>query len=145
MVLEAFAAIGLVGNVVQFVEFSSMLFSHTRQISSSASGLSDDLDDLSLITTSLQGFCTTFSNDSTGSLQDKSHVPLQKLAVDCGIAAQQLLDVVEIVRSKKPGSKFSSFKACLKGVWSQNKIEQMATRINSFRTALILQIEVMTK
>lgn len=143
--LEALAAIGLAGNIVQFIDFCCTLFSQTRQISSSASGLSSDLNNLSEITTSLKGFCITFSNGSTGSQQDKTHAALQKLAADCGCAAQQLSDAIDRVRSKKPGSNFSSFRACLKGVWNQNEIKHMEKRVDSFRAALILQIEVMTK
>jgi hypothetical protein len=145
MVLEAVAAIGLAGTIIQFVHFSGTLFSHTRQISSSASGLSSDLDNLLTITSSLEGFCTTLSNGPASSQHDKTYAALQKLAVDCGHAAQRLLYAVDRVRSKKPGSKFSSFRACLKGAWSQSEIDHMAKRIDSFRAALILHLEVMTK
>lgn len=145
MVLEALAAVGLAGSIVQFVSFSSNLFSQTKQIRSSVSGLPSDLDNLATITTSLNDFCDTFSQATAQRSQDRTHAALQDLAAECGNASIELSNAIDRVRRRKLPSKLSSFRACLKYIWSQRDIEEMANRVNSFRTALILQLEVMTK
>jgi len=47
--MDPFSAIGLAGNIVQFVDFGCKLFSQTREIYSSATGASRQIDDADTI------------------------------------------------------------------------------------------------
>jgi hypothetical protein len=64
MVLDALTAVGLVGNVVQFVDFSCKLFSQTRRIYNSSSGVSIDTEDTLTLTHDLQDLCAKLSTAS---------------------------------------------------------------------------------
>jgi hypothetical protein len=155
MVLEAFAAIGLAGNIVQFVDFSCKLFSESREIYSSASGVTNEATDLLTITKNLEEYCVSLSTNALGPRTPSNSFPkpllpklehelaLRKLVEESRDAAQELLKIIEKVRAKNPNSKWDSFQACLKGIMKREKIERLAERMDSFRLQLIIQLEAM--
>jgi hypothetical protein len=54
---DPFTAIGLAGNIAQFIDFSCKLFSAARKINNSTSGLQSDEESLNDLYFKLQRFC----------------------------------------------------------------------------------------
>ena len=54
--MEALAAVGLAGNIVQFISFASETLSKSREIYLSASGTTEEYMDLKLISQDLLSF-----------------------------------------------------------------------------------------
>lgn len=147
MPLDPVTAIGLLGSSIQFVDFSCKLFSQTREIYVSCAGATKDASDLTKITESLRNLSSAMSAAPANRLLAPAGMkPTNSLAgllIECRATAEELLGVLETIRAKQPGSKWSSFQACLKSVWKKSEIDRMAQRVDSFRLQLILELEVL--
>jgi hypothetical protein len=148
MVLEALAAVGLAGNICQFIDFTCQLFNTTASIHRSYTGSSTDVQQLDYITKELQQWCrrlATYRANGSQQLGLQSNKSLYDLGENCETAATQLLSVTNALRAKNPGSRWNSFKAALSAAWSESQIREMERRLNSFRLELILELGLMQR
>lgn len=141
MVFEALAAVGLAGNIVQFVDFSCKLFGTAASVYHSHVGSSKDNQNLEDITGHLHELCMNLAGTGVNSQRPSS--ALDTLAEGCKATAEELLLALEKVKAKKPQSRSDSIKAALRTVWKEKQINSMETRLNSYRTELILQLQVL--
>jgi hypothetical protein len=148
MVLEAFAAVSLTGNIFQFIDFSCKLFSATASVHHSYAGATQDIQQLDGITQALQQWCTKLAalQKSHGSqIAGLRNQSLVRLGTDCEAAATELLSATNALKAKNPSSKWSSFKAALAATWSNAQIKDMEGRLDSYRLQLILELEIMQR
>lgn len=148
MVLEALTAIGLAGNITQFIDFTSKLFDTATKIYLSHEGSARDSRNLEDITQNLQHICADLSKSSQdvqgrGLVTQTIRAPLAKLATDCEAAAHELLSVLNHLRVKKPGSKWSSFKAALATIWKERQVNAMEKRLEAYRSHLIFELQIL--
>jgi hypothetical protein len=127
--MDPLTAIGLAGNVIQFIDFSCKLFSQTREIFISGACASKETLAVFVVTEDLKNLCGKLSvtdpqNPSEG-VNSSTHGDIRFIATRCGIAAQELLGALERVKTSKPNSKWNSFKLCLKTVWNSKAIDEM--------------------
>ena len=142
--MEALVAVGLAGNIVQFVDFSCTLFERTTSIYHSHAGSSAEADSLESITKDLQDLTSKLSQGSQHHAASAQHdVGLRKLAQECQEVAAELLSVLLEVKAKKRGSKWSSFRAALKSARSQPKVDAMENRLVAYRSQIILHLQMM--
>jgi hypothetical protein len=149
MVLDPLSAIGLAGNIVQFVDFSYKLFSQTQEIYSSATGASKDTEDIFGITIHFRELCvklssSTHSSNSSGPYSHNND-SLQTLSRDCLAAADEMIEALNNIRSQGIQSKWGSFRLCLKTVWKQSKIDRMERRLDRYRSQAILELSAMIR
>lgn len=112
---EGLAAIGLAGNTVQFISFSSALISKTREFHQSASGASAELVDLGIVARDIKRFNSHFFNNANASSQ------LSHVARCCDAVAQELLGAIlrfkrkpsRLQKHHRNGRVFGSTKECL--------------------------------
>jgi hypothetical protein len=141
MVLETLAAVGLAGNVIQFVDFSCKLFDTATSVYHSQAGSSKDSQNLEDITQQLQRICRDLHRAGQNDLRPVS--TMDKLAKDCEAAAKDLLVALERVKAKNPQSKRSSLKAALATIWNERQISAMEKRLDSYRSQLILELQIL--
>ena len=139
MVLDPLTAIGLVGNIVQFVDFSSRIVSKTRQLYQSADGaLTENVDtetvtkDLIELNTKLQARGSHTSGIS----------PLEKLSTACNNVGNELITALGKVKVDGKKGRWKSTRKALRSVWSQEKIEGIEKRLAGFRDEMNLRIVV---
>lgn len=151
MVLEAFAAIRLASSIVQFVEFSCKLFDIARQVSSSASGLLVESQDLKKLSEDFQRLCIGLASsgqDTHNCYQQKQIGPtkaLIKLANDCEAAAKDLSCSLNSLATDRPNSKWTSFKVALATIWNQPRIDAMERRLDSYRLQLMGHLQALIR
>lgn len=139
--MEAVAAVGLAGNIVQFVEFGCKLLSTSNQIRTSRQGLADDYTTIQIITTDLRELCTALTTSITQSslvTQDRHIAPL---GAQCLQIAEQLLSAVARLKPKKGNSRWNCFRAALKTVWKHDEIDRMMLQLNGLRMELMLRMQ----
>lgn len=160
--MEALAALGLAGNVVQFVDFVSQLISTGSEIAGSVQGTTERTLELEKVYDSLNTFSSRLhvagnhasNNKDTEGLRGllanlaessqrdelQSHVrSIEELAADCNVLCQQLLETVRKFRVKRSSSRLlKSFLAALKMAWSSKKIQDLEERINRYRKMISL-------
>jgi N-terminal domain on NACHT_NTPase and P-loop NTPases len=147
MVLDPFTAIGLAGNIMQFVDVSYKLFSQTQETYHSVSGATKEIGNIAFVAQHLRELCTSLSTASQNSQLRSTSSPsddkLRDLAKECAIAAAELVEVLDRLKAKDPNSKLSSFRSVLITLWKKNKIVDMETRLNTYRSQLNLQLEAL--
>ena len=150
--MEALAAVGLAGNLVQFIDFTCKLFDQATSIYHSQAGAGQDTQSLQSITKSLEQVSTSLYESAhqksqsihSGSSSTQASV-LIRLAKDCELAAGELLSALDDLKAEKPESRWSSFRAALKSTWKAPQVEVLEKRLNTYRSQLILQLQVMQR
>ncbi|KAI9778855.1 MAG: hypothetical protein M1839_007818 [Geoglossum umbratile] len=136
--MEVLAAIGLVGNIIQFVDFGGELISKTVEIQKSGtSALAENINietatnDLALLSTNLR--------DSAESTSDTA---LRELCQSCNTVATELLTVLDIVKVCGGQNKWKSFRKAMRSVWSKDDIALLEQRLARLRDELNLRVTV---
>lgn len=149
--MEAFAALGLAGNIVQFVDFSCKLFSNAQEIYSSASGSSDRVADAAFIVSNLNDLCKRLqerpplvASSGAGSVGALSS-SLDLLANKCRDVALELMGLLDRIRTREPQSRWESFKVALRTVMREDEIKALEKRLEDYRRQIIATLEVMQR
>jgi hypothetical protein len=136
--METLAIIGLVGNIIQFVDYSGKLISKSTELYRSSEGaLAENIDTetatnhLVLLNSKLQNAATT-TGDSA----------LESLCKSCGTVADQLLAALDKVKVKGKQDKWKSIRKALQSVWSKKEIEELERRLARLKEELNLHIVV---
>lgn len=144
MGLDPLSALGLAANIIQFVDFTSKLFSQSISIYHSTSGASVDTEEMIKIANHLQTLCArlSISRPEDPSLTSSSAADngLRSLARDCKAAGDELLLVLHSLKATEPHKKWGSFSTALATIWKQPKIEAMWKRLEFYKSQLTLQL-----
>jgi hypothetical protein len=137
-VMEALAVIGLVGNIVQFVDFGSKLISKSVQLYQSRDGVLTENINTETATNRLVRLSSKLENaaNATG---DKA---LESLCESCSAVAAELLGALDQLKMHGEKEKWKSMRKALRSLWSKEKIQEIEKRLASFREELNLHIIV---
>ncbi|KAI1411986.1 hypothetical protein F5Y13DRAFT_200321 [Hypoxylon sp. FL1857] len=133
--MDALAALGLVGNIITFVDFSWKLVAGARQIYESASEISDNGQSLEVIATSII--------ELSNAIVTNYAIPddLRKLSTECHKVAEDLLEVISQLKRKGKHRRWESFVAALKEVWKHGEIDGLVERLQRLQSQLVVQIQ----
>jgi hypothetical protein len=135
MVLESLAAIGLTGNIVQFIAFASHLVSKSREIYRSASGVSDEHLDLETISDDVLFLSAKLKASSA------SDAGLGALAGRCIIIADELCLAISELRVQPQGrKKWDSFKKALRSLWKKPRVQELMSQLDNIREQILLHL-----
>ena len=166
MVLEGFAALGVASNIVQFVEFGCRLFSQSKKVYRSSSGLADEAEELENITRSLSRLsnnlvakysaCSQPSSDDFDIDQEyrmghilpiqpanpienySDEADLMPIVVDCKNVADELSAALNQLRVKGPRKKWQCFRVTLKRIWKPETIDEMSRRMKRLSSQMTM-------
>ena len=142
---EGLAAIALAGNIIQFISFSFVLVSKTKELHQSVSGTLSENVDLEIISQDIR----TLSNSITASARSTRR--LSEIAHRCDTIAEELLDAISKLHHKdgsRTGSlptRWQSFRRALKSVWGKAHIEELKARLGALRDQVTMHIVSDTK
>ncbi|KAK7999567.1 hypothetical protein PG990_012167 [Apiospora arundinis] len=130
--------------VIQFIEFTSGLIAKGIAIHDSATGLAVDHNELETITSSL----TQSSGEIQQSLQNargqrrltKNEKDLERIATDCQVVSNELLDVLAGLASTGRRTKWRSFRHALRSTWNEGKVQSLEQRIDRFRQQMMANV-----
>jgi hypothetical protein len=130
--METLAAIGLVGNIVQFVDFSEKLVSKSVQLYRSYDGALAENIDIETATNNLLILNEKLKDNATivGDAQ------LQRLCLSCQNAGNELLVTLNKVKVKDRQQVWESVRKALRSVWSKDKIKGLEQRLTKFKEEL---------
>lgn len=135
--MDPISAIGLAGNIVQFVDFACKLIAGTRAIYHSASGMPSDAVHLNDLAVSIR----EIGDDLVSSASDSNPGPaLRDLARDCKQIANELLQAITKLKAKHPHSKWESFMVALKAIWKDAHIQKLAAQLHNIQSTMGLQL-----
>ncbi|KAJ5995764.1 hypothetical protein N7481_002741 [Penicillium waksmanii] len=142
MVLDPLSSLSLACTVCQFLEFSGTLFSKSHKIYKSATGYDEDTDSLLGITRDLRSLTDKLEPPIHSKSLSAEETELANLGDRCKKTADELLLVLGDLQDSKT-SRWSSFRAALKTVWTHDRIDEMARKLESYRSQLILRLTIM--
>lgn len=136
--MEPLTIIGLVGTIVQFVDFSGKLISKSTELYRSGEGaLAENIDTetatthLVLLNSKLQKTTVT-TGDSA----------LEKLCTSCGAVADDLLVALDKIKVKGISDRWKTIRKALQSVWSKEEIEGLERRLAKLKEELNLHLVV---
>jgi hypothetical protein len=143
---EAIVAFGLAAGIVQFIDFGSKILSYGYRLYKIKSGAKvlDGTQDFDLITQSLQrvarGIAEPLQQDNSTREFSQTELDLRELAKRCNEVAEELLGAMDRIEFRNKAGKWYSFRAALKSVLAEDKIEAMRQRLDKFRQEIVIHI-----
>lgn len=134
--MDPITIISLLGNVIQFVEFSNDLVSKSVQLYQSSNGTLAELTDTMTATNHLLGLNYKLK-DAAAKTDDKA---LKDLCISCESTADELLMALDKVRVKNKHRKWESIRKALLTVWSRDEIAELEQRLARLRDELNMHI-----
>jgi len=136
--METLAIIGIVGNIVQFVDFSGKLISKSTELYRSSEGaLAENID-----TETITNHLVLLNNKLKGAATATGDSTLESLCKSCATTADALLAALDNVRVKGKQDKWKSMRKALRSVWSKEELAELGQRLAKFREELNLHVVV---
>lgn len=131
--MDPLTAIGLAGNVVQFVDFCGKLVSKSVEIYRSREGVLREIIDIETATKDLAQL-----NDQNSIVT--ADEALERLCKSCIAVADELLQALGKVKVNGSPQKWLSFRKALRSVWSKEQIRELEQRLAILRDQLNLRL-----
>ena len=133
--LDPLSALGLAGNVVQFVDFSNKLFSYSIELYRSANGALTANQEIKRVITDLRIMSDRFAQ-VPALAQTNDERALRMLSIDCRKLADQLLATLERLRIdiNSRHKKMKSLKQTLVAICKADEIENYQHRLSNLRS-----------
>jgi hypothetical protein len=150
--MESLGALGLAGNVVQFSQFALELFSKSKEIYDSRSGISADSEHLERICTKLQGFNEKFTQQANPSASvgltattfslPNHEVEIGEVVKACKEDCEKLLEITDNLRTVRSGKMkaWRSFSDALKEVTKSADIKRLKGRIKENQGIIVMSM-----
>ena len=134
--MEAFAALGLASNIVQFVDFTCKLLASTRAIHRFGSHPSPNRIALEKIANNAKAISAKL--DQHAASRDPG---LELLSSECKNIAQDLLEMLGKLRLRKDKTRWASFVLALKDVAKERQVTSLYERLSKIQTQLNAHIQ----
>lgn len=134
--MDPFLALGVAGNIVQFIGFVTKIIHAAADIRGSAAGAAEDDSDIITSTTRLESFLARLEISKPASRLDDEEVELNILASECKRMSEDLLNLVKGLESSDPTSKTQSLGAALKSAWKKPEKDRMERRLEEVQVQL---------
>ncbi|KAF4897842.1 hypothetical protein CGCF415_v011006 [Colletotrichum fructicola] len=137
--MNPLTALGLVANIVPFIEIAANVLRTAKEIHDSESGgLEDNVNLEKYATQPNQHYSNLLAPDSADLVgEDKE---LCALAAECRKLAQDLLDVLERIKPTDRSSKWQSLRSAVKNMWRSKDKEILEKRLELCRTQVEAQL-----
>lgn len=131
--MDPLSAVGLAGNIVQFVQFSCSLVSTTTDIYRSESGQLQSNVELDIIAKDISQLCVSIRQGVTG----QKNVQLSQLAAACQPVADDLVALISKIKRKDGrGGRWESFRQALRSVLESEDIKKLSDRLEALRSQM---------
>ncbi len=140
--MDPVAALGLAGNIVQFVDFSCKVLCDAKSLYGSSTGASAENDVLEAIGSDLVNLSHALIAPSAPGTVPES---LRSLASRCKDVATELLGTLDKIKVRGPHQKWKSFVQALRSVWEKERIEELVKRMERLRNETQYRLQLMIR
>jgi hypothetical protein len=132
--MDAVTIVGLVSNIISFIDFGSKFVKEVRGIYDSASGATEDHLSHGLIAAEMR----QFANDlmPSGQAVNKKDKAICDLAKECKSVAEDILKLLDKIKLKGPRSSFRVVHSAIKGLWYDKDISKLQDKLEKCRSRL---------
>lgn len=137
--MEPLTALGLAGNVVQFIDFGCKLIAKARDVHRDGSVV--EHDDMLVVNDDLRRYTTKLRDTMrpTGTLQlalSEDDTSFLDICDGCLRVARDLEQALNKLRLPDKPSKWKSFRQALKSVWGKERLAEMKNRLDLYSEQL---------
>jgi hypothetical protein len=140
--LDLITALGVAGNVVQFIDFGLKATSKAREIHRSVDGTLEENIDLEVVTGDLAAVAQKLA---THGVATSSSDGLDDICQRCSEAAIELLTALEGFKVSGQKSRVKSARKALKAIWGKRRVDGMRTRLEGYRDEIQFHVLVELK
>jgi len=145
--MEATVALGLAGNVTQFLDFGIKLCRTINQIYNSSSGASNHnaatetlvtafLSSLDAVSRDLAKYCAYLGDDAAAQGAVLVHNEILAVMDGCRDLALDMLGRLEKLKADKNSKMWKSFLQAIEALWREQEILEVEQKLHKFRTEL---------
>ena len=138
--MDPLTVLGLVGNIVQFIDFSFKLIEGARSIQKSAKGATGEDESLDDILEELTALTSKLTQPGFDSPQSEDEATLYRLAKNCQDLSDEIRDVLKGCRATDPKSKRQRALAVAKSAFHGSKKRELKKRLDDCRSQLEMQL-----
>jgi hypothetical protein len=138
--MEPFSALGSASSVVQFIDFSARLIDSACATHDSMTGATAEDEQLEFVISEMRNLSARLTSPKPSSQQSDDEKAVGRLASQCCILSEAIMELLERVRARDPKSKRSSAIAALKSAWKEGEKTELEQRLNSCRLQLQVQL-----
>ncbi|KAF2228710.1 hypothetical protein EV356DRAFT_537856 [Viridothelium virens] len=140
--MDPLSAMGVAGNIIAFVEFTSKLVSKAYEIYLSTARMTDEHADLANVIEDVHAV-TRRLGSSAGPAVTDDEAALINLVNKCRKLSEDLIRALERLQTKKPMSKSESFHVAWRAMREKGNLESLEKRIGRYRRQILDRIVVM--
>lgn len=137
--MDGLSALSLAANIIQVVDVSAKIIHGAQELYKSASGTSEENRSLESVIREMQQLTVKFEAPPAGQPDDDDKA-LRRLAAECKLLSDNLLDCLSDIVPKDPKSRRQVTLSALKNMWSVRDKRELERRLDSCRSQLGLQL-----
>lgn len=138
--MDPFAVIGLVSNIIAFIDFGYELVSVAREIHGSATGSSIENDRIEFLNVRMEATATELSAQNTIPGTTTAELRLRELAEECLRLSQDLKKLLEETKFRDLKSKRQLIAAIFRDMRKKDEKKNIETRLDKCRAQLHVQL-----
>ncbi|KAI9660945.1 MAG: hypothetical protein M1821_009272 [Bathelium mastoideum] len=146
MVVDPLSALGLAGNIIQFIDFGSKLISQSVEQYRSAVGTSTQYLDLEALTQSLQsvakGLRDSIAGPDKSEIKTKDELALRQLVQSCQSVAADLINILDDLKINPKAHglnrRAQSLRQAFRSVGADEQIKGLERKLEVYRSQLSL-------
>ena len=139
--MEPITAIGLASSLLTFVELASKIVTGTYEVYKSAAGSTIENAHIDTIISDLKEVAADLGTDVPG--KSKNERALKDLASKCDKVANDLLQLLNRIKSHGSHSTRKSLKATLISMRKQKEITGLEKRLDDYRSQILTRLTLM--
>lgn len=140
--IDPVAALGLAGNIVQFIDFSCKVLHDTKSLYGSRTGASAENDVIEAISVDLINLNNALVAPSEpGAIPDS----IRSLASSCKGVAEEILEILNKIKVHGDHGKWKTFVQALRSVWKKEQIEELVKRMEKLRNETQYGLQLMLR
>ncbi|KAI1505034.1 hypothetical protein F5X99DRAFT_431139 [Biscogniauxia marginata] len=138
--MEALAAIGLAGNIVQFIDFGSKLLGVLEEFRISGNDATRSNQNLELISLEMKRLSSSLAKTITTAPAPDDQKGLIKLAVESETCADELLALLALLKNQDPTSWWQTRRAAIRNIRKQDEKIRLKKNLDNCRKQLSIEL-----
>ena len=144
--MEAFVALGLAANIVQFLEFGRNLVCGTLELYRSEDGARSSNRVLQTVSEDLNKLCVDLSPQCSGNPsqpRNSAEASLFELMDSCKRLGEELLQRLESLKVNGVKKPWKTVRQLLKGFWHADEISRYEKQLDQYRSQIAVRLLTM--
>lgn len=142
--MDPLTAIGLVSNILSFIDFSARLLKGAKEVHDSHHGVLEENRSRGTIMREMQRMSTQMSVSEAPEKEDENS-SLRILASECRQLSTQLISLLERIKPDDSGSKTQSLLSAIRNKIYDSERESLEARLSDCRSQLHLELSNLTR